>query len=292
MTEELGSDSHGIKEFQVEAQLLSRVHHRNLVALVGYCKDGHSLGLVFEYAAQGSLKDHLSDKNNTGRVLSWRERLRIAVDAAQGLEYLHKGCKPPIIHRDVKTSNILLSHNFEAKIADFGLSKAFLTDAHTHVSTQAVVGTPGYVDPDYHSTYRLTEKSDVYSFGIVLLELVTGLPAVLKFLETGHIIQWVRQGLAQGTVADVVDPRLQQQQQCDMYSVRRVVDLALHCTALNSNERPTMTEVVMQLKESLQLEIVSESSTRPYGGDVDVNQSGSTASTSINLTELSGPSAR
>ncbi|XP_065016596.1 LRR receptor-like serine/threonine-protein kinase IOS1 isoform X2 [Musa acuminata AAA Group] len=292
MTEELGSDSHGIKEFQVEAQLLSRVHHRNLVALVGYCKDGHSLGLVFEYAAQGSLKDHLSDKNNTGRVLSWRERLRIAVDAAQGLEYLHKGCKPPIIHRDVKTSNILLSHNFEAKIADFGLSKAFLTDAQTHVSTQAVVGTPGYVDPDYHSTYRLTEKSDVYSFGIVLLELVTGLPAVLKFLETGHIIQWVRQGLAQGTVADVVDPRLQQQQQCDMYSVRRVVDLALHCTALNSNERPTMTEVVMQLKESLQLEIVSESSTRPYGGDVDVNQSGTTATTSINLTELSDPSAR
>ncbi|XP_064973117.1 LRR receptor-like serine/threonine-protein kinase IOS1 isoform X2 [Musa acuminata AAA Group] len=290
MTEELGSDSHGIKEFQVEAQLLSRVHHRNLVALIGYCKDGHSLGLVFEYAAQGSLKDHLSDKNNTGRVLSWRERLRIAVDAAQGLEYLHKGCKPPIIHRDVKTSNILLSHNFEAKIADFGLSKAFLTDAQTHVSTQAIVGTPGYVDPDYHSTYRLTEKSDVYSFGIVLLELVTGLPAVLKFLETGHILQWVRQGLAQGTVADVVDPRLQQQ--CGMYSVRRVVDLALHCTALNSNERPTMTEVVMQLKESLQLEIVGESSTRPYGGDVDVNQSGTTASTSINLTELSNPSAR
>lgn len=115
---------------------------------------------------------------------------------------------------------------------------------------------------------------------------------MLKFLETGHILQWVRQGLAQGTVADVVDPRLQQQQQCDMYSVRRVVDLALHCTALNSNERPTMTEVVMQLKENLQLEIVGESSTRPYGGDVDVNQSGTPASTSISLTELSGPSAR
>ncbi|CAL9105489.1 unnamed protein product, partial [Musa textilis] len=294
MTEELGSDSHGIKEFQAEAQLLSRVHHRNLVTLVGYCKDGHSLGLVFEYAAQGSLRDHLSDKNNTGEVLSWRERLRIAVDAAQaGLEYLHKGCKPPIIHRDVKTSNILLSHNFEAKIADFGLSKAFLTDAQTHASTQAVVGTPGYVDPEYHSTYRLTEKGDVYSFGIVLLELVTGLPAVLKFLEAGHILQWVRQGLAQGTVADVVDPRLKQrQQQCDMFSVRRVVDLALNCTALNSNERPTMTEVVKQLKESLQLEIATESSTRPYGGDLDVSQSGTTATTSISVTEVSGPSAR
>ncbi|RWW26609.1 hypothetical protein GW17_00008999, partial [Ensete ventricosum] len=224
--------------------------------------------------------------------LSWRERLRIAVDAAQGLEYLHKGCKPPIIHRDVKTSNILLSHNFEAKIADFGLSKAFLTDAHTHVSTQAVAGTPGYVDPEYHSTYRLTEKSDVYSFGIVLLELVTGLPAVLKLLETGHILQWVRQGLAQGTVADVVDPRLKQQQQCDMSSVKRVVDLALNCTALNSNERPTMTQVVMQLKESLQLEIVNESSTRPYGGGLDINHSGTTATTSISLTELSGPSSR
>ncbi|KAG6483492.1 hypothetical protein ZIOFF_060140 [Zingiber officinale] len=149
--DELSSYSHTIKEFQVEAQLLLRVHHRNLVSLIGYCNEGYSLGLAFEYAAQGSLRDHLSEMASSEKNLSWRERLRIAIDAAQGLEYLHKSCKPPIIHRDVKTSNILLSENFEAKIADFG---------------------------------------------IVLLELVIGLPVVLKFPETGHILQWVRQGLA------------------------------------------------------------------------------------------------
>ncbi|RWW63593.1 hypothetical protein BHE74_00029232 [Ensete ventricosum] len=130
----------------LQASVLSRIHHRNLVGLVGFCKDNRVLGVVYEYVAQGSLRDNLKDKASGG--LNWRQRLRIAIETASGLEYLHKGCRPPIIHRDVKTSNILLDHNLEAKIADFGLSKSFQTDANTHVSTDVVVGTPGYVDPE------------------------------------------------------------------------------------------------------------------------------------------------
>ncbi|XP_010540991.1 PREDICTED: probable LRR receptor-like serine/threonine-protein kinase At4g29180 isoform X2 [Tarenaya hassleriana] len=140
-----GSSSRGSKEFQVEAELLLTVHHRNLASFVGYCDDGRNNALIYEYMANGNLQDYLSSEN--AEKLSWGMRLRIAIDAAQGLEYLHHGCKPPIIHRDVKTANILLNENLEAKIADFGLSKVFPTDDQSHVVT-AVMGTPGYVDPD------------------------------------------------------------------------------------------------------------------------------------------------
>ncbi|XP_073107536.1 probable LRR receptor-like protein kinase At1g51890 isoform X2 [Elaeis guineensis] len=245
------SKAQRIKEFQAEALLLSRVHHRNLVSLIGYCKDNNCLGLVYEFVAQGSLKDHLTDKDGTSRVLNWRERLRIAVDAALGLEYLHEGCTPPIIHRDVKTSNILLSENLVAKIADFGLSKAFLTDDHTHVSTEIIKGTPGYIDPEYHDTFQLNEKSDVYSFGVVLLELITGLPAVLRNPDRGHIVQWVWQRIARGEITDIVDAGLRGEY--DTNSVWKVTDTAMKCTMPTASQRPTMIQVVIQLKESLQL---------------------------------------
>ncbi|KAL5757700.1 hypothetical protein ACOSP7_020311 [Xanthoceras sorbifolium] len=139
------SSSQGYKEFHAEVNLLMRVHHRNLTNLVGYCKEGSIMGLVYEYMVNGNLQQHLSDKNAI--ILSWENRLRIAVDAAQGLEYLHHGCKPSIIHRDIKSTNILLNENFEAKLADFGLSRMFLTESDTHVST-VVAGTPGYLDPE------------------------------------------------------------------------------------------------------------------------------------------------
>ncbi|KAJ8464782.1 hypothetical protein OPV22_027334 [Ensete ventricosum] len=241
----------GTKEFLAEASLLSRVHHRNLVSLIGCCMDNSVLGLVYEYVAEGTLRDHLSG-DKAGGGLNWRRRLHIAIETALGLEYLHKGCRPPIIHRDVKTNNILLDHNLEAKIADFGLSKAFQTDAHTHVSTDAVVGTPGYVDPEYHNTLQLTEKSDVYSFGIVLLELVTGLPPVLRSPESGHIVPWVRQKLTKADIGEVVDSKLEGQY--DINSVVKVIDVAMSCTNREGSKRPTMSEVVMQLKESLQVE--------------------------------------
>ncbi|XP_065035353.1 probable LRR receptor-like serine/threonine-protein kinase At2g28960 [Musa acuminata AAA Group] len=250
MSANSGSRSHGLKEFQAEALLLSRVHHRNLVSLIGYCRDSNQLGLVYEYAACGSLRDHLSDKTGNSQTLSWRERIQIAVEAAQGLEYLHKGCVPPIIHRDVKTNNILLTHDFEAKVADFGLSKPFLTDAQTHVSTDVVAGTPGYIDPEYSATFQLTEKSDVYSFGVVLLELVTGQSALLDQPKRCHLVQWVRSRLAEADITKVADPKLGGQY--DNCSILKVIDLAMRCVDISADQRPTMTQVVMRLKESLQ----------------------------------------
>ncbi|KAJ8464781.1 hypothetical protein OPV22_027333 [Ensete ventricosum] len=233
----------------------------NLVGLVGFCKDNRVLGVVYEYVAQGSLRDNLKDKASGG--LNWRQRLRIAIETASGLEYLHKGCRPPIIHRDVKTSNILLDHNLEAKIADFGLSKSFQTDANTHVSTDVVVGTPGYVDPEYHNTYQLNEKSDVYSFGVVLLELVTGLPPVLRYPDSGHIVQWVRERLSKAAdISEVVDSRLEGQY--DTNSIVKVIDIAMSCINTDGSKRPTMSEVVTQLKESLQVEASRERGNSNY----------------------------
>ncbi|XXG57226.1 hypothetical protein AAC387_Pa03g4438 [Persea americana] len=179
----------GSNEFENEVQLLTRVHHRNLVSFIGYCQEDGNMALIYEYMAQGNLGSHLSD--NCSNALSWYRRLRIALDVAQGLEYLHDDCKPSIIHRDVKTANILLNERLEAKIGDFGLSRVF-NDEFTHVST-VVKGTVGYLDPEYCNSNNLTEKSDVYSFGVVLLQLITGKPAIVRITNSKRIslIDWV-----------------------------------------------------------------------------------------------------
>lgn len=244
------SSSQGVNEFLAEALHLIRVHHRNLVNLVGHCKDGQHSALVYEYMSEGNLQEKLREKTPECLPLTWRQRLRISLDSAQGLEYLHKACTPPLIHRDVKTANILLNgSNLDAKIADFGLSKAFNNDLQSHVSTR-VVGTPGYLDPEYYTSFQLSEKSDVYSFGIVLLEVVTGRPPILP--ESVHIVQWARQRLAKGDIESVVDDNMQGRY--DLNSVWKVADLALRCTEQASSQRPAMADVVVQLKESLELE--------------------------------------
>ncbi|RHN39193.1 putative transferase, protein kinase RLK-Pelle-LRR-I-1 family [Medicago truncatula] len=137
------SSNQGYKEFQSEAQLLMVVHHRNLVSLIGYCDEDEIKALIYEYMANGNVQQHLLIDAN---ILKWNERLKIAVDAAHGLEYLHNGCKPAIMHRDLKPTNILLDENKHAKIADFGLSRAFGNDIDSHISTRPA-GTLGYVDP-------------------------------------------------------------------------------------------------------------------------------------------------
>ncbi|XP_059638956.1 senescence-induced receptor-like serine/threonine-protein kinase [Cornus florida] len=249
------SSFQGYKEFQTEAKLLMSVHHKSLTSLVGYCNEGTHMGIIYEYMANGDLEKHLSDKNQN--VLSWEERLQIATDAAQGLEYLHHGCKPPIIHRDVKSTNILLNEKFQAKLADFGLSRVFTTESGTHVST-IVAGTPGYLDPEYFSSNRLTEKSDVYSFGIVILELITGQPATSKSPGKTHIIQWVSSMLANGDVKSIVDPKLEEDY--DVNSAWKVVELAMACASRASTRRPTMNNVVMELKECLATEVARHES--------------------------------
>ncbi|XXG57234.1 hypothetical protein AAC387_Pa03g4447 [Persea americana] len=187
-----------------EVHLLMRVHHRNLVPFIGYCQEDGNMALIYEYMAQGHLGSHLLDSNSN--ALSWDRRLRIALDVAQGLEYLHNGCKPPIIHRDVKTANILLNEKLEAKIGDFGLSKAF-SDDFTHVST-AVKGTFGYLDPEYCNSNNLTEKSDVYSFGVVLLQLITGKPAIVRISasERRSLIDWAIPIVVEGDARDSDEP--------------------------------------------------------------------------------------
>uniref|UniRef100_J3MWT5 Protein kinase domain-containing protein n=1 Tax=Oryza brachyantha TaxID=4533 RepID=J3MWT5_ORYBR len=224
----------GLHQFLAEVNNLTKVHHRNLVSLVGYCweKDDH-LALVYEYMSGGSLWDHLRGKTGVGDTLNWATRLRIVLEAAQGLDYLHKGCNLPIIHRDVKTNNILLSQNLKAKLADFGLSKTYMSDTQTHISTKNAAGTPGYMDPEYQMTGKLTESSDVYSFGIILLEVATGEAPILSDDDHTHITQHIKNNITSGNISLIVDGRLKDSY--DVSSMWKVVDTAMMCTTYDAS---------------------------------------------------------
>ncbi|CAH1429666.1 unnamed protein product [Lactuca virosa] len=272
------SSLQGDKEFQAEAYLLLSVHHKNLISLVGYCNEGNQKGIIYEYMAHGNLERHLFDTSSS--ILNWEERLQIGCDAAHGLEYLHHGCKPPIVHRDVKCNNILLNETFQAKLADFGLSKAFPTEGGTHIST-AVAGTPGYLDPEYYTSNRLTEKSDVYSFGIVLLVIITGEPAITKYENDNiHICRWVNLKLAEGDMKNIVDPRLLGD--FDINSAWKAVELAMACVSHTPSRRPTMNEVVMELSDCLVIERARQK-TKPKE---------LTALNSLNMESSYGPNPR
>ncbi|KAG6738883.1 hypothetical protein POTOM_058506 [Populus tomentosa] len=256
------SSRQGYKEFLAEVQLLMIVHHRNLVSLVGYCNEHENMALVYEYMANGNLKEHLLE--NSTNMLSWRERLQIAVDSAHGLtlvlslEYLHNGCRPPIVHRDLKSSNILLTENLQAKIADFGLSKAFANEGDSHVITDAA-GTPGYIDPEFQETGNLNKKSDVYSFGILLCELITGQPPIIRGPKGNtHILQWVSPLIERGDIQSIIDPRLQ-----GVFNTNcawKVLEIALSCVPPTSIQRPDMSDILGELKECLAMEMSSEMS--------------------------------
>nr|VDD08262.1 unnamed protein product [Brassica rapa] len=208
------SSTQGYKEFKTEVELLLRVHHVNLVSLIGYCDEGNDLALIYEYMGNGNLKEHLSGKRR-GSVLNWSNRLKIAIESALGIEYLHIGCKPPMVHRDVKSTNILLGETFEAKLADFGLSRSFLVGSNTHVSTN-VAGTIGYLDPD-----------DVYSFGIVLLEIITGQPVIEQSREKPYIVEWAKSMIANGDIDSIMDLNLHREY--DKSSSWKALELAMSC---------------------------------------------------------------
>ncbi|XP_056843713.1 probable LRR receptor-like serine/threonine-protein kinase At1g07560 isoform X3 [Raphanus sativus] len=241
------SSVQGYKEFKAEVELLLRVHHINLVSLVGYCDEGGHLALIYEYMANGDLKQHLSGES-AGSTLKWASRLKIAVEAAQGLEYLHVGCEPPMVHRDVKSTNILLDDRFEAKLADFGLSRSFCVGAETQVAT-VVAGTPGYLDPEYYQTNWLHEKSDVYSFGIVLMEIITNRSVIELTREKAHIAEWVKILISGGDLEKIVDSNLGGDY--DSNTVWKILELAMSCVSHSSSDRPTMPKVVNVLKECL-----------------------------------------
>ncbi|XP_057504809.1 putative leucine-rich repeat receptor-like protein kinase At2g19210 [Actinidia eriantha] len=245
------SSPESAKLFQTEVELLWRIHHNCLVSFLGYCNEGTNMAVVYEFMASGSLKKNLS---GNPKILTWKERLQIAVDAAQGLEYLHKHCTPSIVHRDLKPDNILLDKNLQAKISDFGISIIFEAENRTHMTMENVAGTRGYLDPEYHSTGKLSEKSDVYSFGIVLLELITGQPAVIKDTEGTqqfiHIVKWIL--LKEMDINDIIDSRLQGN--FGMDSALKVIEMAMECVLETARQRPYMATVLAKLKECLALE--------------------------------------
>lgn len=236
------SHDHG---FNAEIQTLGRIRHRHIVRLLGFCSNHETNLLVYEYMPNGSLGEVLHGKK--GGHLHWDTRYKIAVEAAKGLCYLHHDCSPLILHRDVKSNNILLDSNFEAHVADFGLAK-FLQDSGTSECMSAIAGSYGYIAPEYAYTLKVDEKSDVYSFGVVLLELVSGRKPVGEFGDGVDIVQWVRKMTDSNkeSVLKVLDPRLPT---VPLQEVMHVFYVAMLCVEEQAVERPTMREVVQILTE-------------------------------------------
>ncbi|XP_052886276.1 LRR receptor-like serine/threonine-protein kinase ERECTA isoform X3 [Gossypium arboreum] len=236
-----------LKEFETELETIGSIKHRNLVSLQGYSLSPSRNLLFYDYMENGSLWDllHVSTKK---KVLSWNIRLKIALGAAQGLAYLHHDCSPRIIHRDVKSSNILLDKDLEAHLTDFGIAKS-LCISKSHTSTY-VMGTIGYIDPEYARTSRLTEKSDVYSYGIVLLELLTGRKPVDNESSLHHLIL---SKAATDAVMETIDPEITATCK-DLGAVKKVFQLALLCTKRHPSDRPTMHEVTRVLGSLMPLE--------------------------------------
>ncbi|KAL2509784.1 putative LRR receptor-like serine/threonine-protein kinase [Forsythia ovata] len=287
----------GKKEFLTEIELLSRLHHRNLVSLVGYCDEEGEQMLVYEFMPKGTLRNWLSGESNEN--LEFGVRLRIALGSAKGILYLHTEANPPIFHRDIKASNILLDSKLTAKVADFGLSRLApaLNDEGTvpnHVST-LVKGTPGYLDPEYFLTHKLTDKSDVYSFGVVLLEILTGMHPIS---HGKNIVREVNMTQKSGTLFSIIDSRMgSYPSEC----MEKFVPLALSCCQDKPEERPSMLEVVRELENILRLvpdaaeidssdfkskyfsESMPSSSTRTKTASDDLNVSGGYLS-SLTLT--------
>ncbi|KAG6506793.1 leucine-rich repeat receptor-like serine/threonine-protein kinase BAM1 [Zingiber officinale] len=235
--------------FSAEIQTLGQIRHRHIVRLLGFCSNRETNLLVYEYMMNGSLGEVLHGKK--GGHLLWDTRYRIAVEAAKGLCYLHHDCTPLILHRDVKSNNILLDSNLEAHVADFGLAK-FLQDSGTSECMSSIAGSYGYIAPEYAYTLKVDEKSDVYSFGVVLLELVTGRKPVGEFGEGVDIVQWVRRmttdycGDKELAVVKILDPRLKG---VPVEEAMHVFYVSMLCVEEHSVQRPTMREVVQILAD-------------------------------------------
>ncbi|KMZ56377.1 Protein kinase superfamily protein [Zostera marina] len=237
---------HKDREFQAEVEAISRVYHRCLVSFVGYCMKGNARFLVFDYVPNNTLYFHLHQSKN--QVMDWSTRVKVAIGVAHGIAYLHEDCNPSIIHRDIKSTNILLDNNFEAKVADFGLAK-FKKEAQSHVSAE-IAGTPGYLDLDYALTGVLTVKSDVYSFGVVLLELITGRKAIMGDTNLVSLVEWAQpliiKALETRNMRDLSDPKLGEN--FNENEMQRMIIIASQCISRTSRMRPRMRKVILFLE--------------------------------------------
>ncbi|MED6157470.1 Calcium/calmodulin-regulated receptor-like kinase 2 [Stylosanthes scabra] len=228
----------GEKEFQTEVLLLGRLHHRNLVNLLGYCVDKGQRMLVYEFMSNGSLSNLLYDED---KDLSWDDRLQIAVDISHGIQYLHEGAVPPVIHRDLKSANILLDHSMRAKVADFGLSKEEVFDDQK----SGLKGTYGYIDPAYISTSKFTTKSDIYSFGIIIFELITAIHPHQNLMEYINLAAMDYDG-----IDGILDSQLVGK--CNLEEVRKLAKIAHKCLHKSPRKRPSIGEIsqgIMMIKQ-------------------------------------------
>ncbi|CAK9230203.1 unnamed protein product, partial [Sphagnum troendelagicum] len=251
----------GLQQFHNEVTVLSQVQHPNLVKLMGYSVEVKRQALlVYEFVPNGSLAEHLHSQQGSPRsILPWETRLNVAIQTADALMYLHCLVDPPIFHRDVKTTNILLDSQFRAKVGDFGLSRLvpITTFEMTHIST-APQGTPGYLDPEYHQSYQLSDKSDVYSFGVVLMELITAKKAVDMARDRREInlAAFAVAKIQAGTLDEIIDPHLKMNFDIESGThdtktrdmVNSVAELAFRCLAAEKDDRPCMKEVLEELR--------------------------------------------
>ncbi|GAV86772.1 Pkinase domain-containing protein/GUB_WAK_bind domain-containing protein [Cephalotus follicularis] len=241
-------DTDSIDQVMNEIKLLSSVSHPNLVRLLGCCIEEGEPILVYEFMANGTLSQHL--QRERGRGLPWTIRLTVATETAKAIAYLHSAMNPPIYHRDIKSSNILLDYNYKSKVADFGLSRLGMTET-SHIST-APQGTPGYLDPQYHQYFHLSDKSDVYSFGVVLVEIITGLKVVdfSRPHSEVNLAALAIDRIGRGCVDEIIDQYLEPHRDAwTLTSIHNVAELAFRCLAFHRDMRPTMMEVAEELEQ-------------------------------------------
>ncbi|XP_057430245.1 probable receptor-like protein kinase At2g42960 [Lotus japonicus] len=266
------------KEFRVEVEAIGHVRHKNLVRLLGYCIEGVHRLLVYEFVNNGNLEQWLHGAMSQHGVLTWEARMKVLLGTAKALAYLHEAIEPKVVHRDIKSSNILIDNEFNAKVSDFGLAK-LLDSGESHITTR-VMGTFGYVAPEYANTGLLNEKSDIYSFGVLLLEAVTGRDPVdyTRPANEVNLVEWLKIMVGTRRAEEVVDSRLEVKP--TTRALKRALLVALRCVDPDAEKRPKMSQVVRML----------EADEYPFREDRR-NRKSRTASMEIeSLKDVSGPS--